>query len=433
VNTASLLVTVAILLSNMAVCQSMFRGGLDHTGVYQATGLRRAPELKWRFETRGPVLSSPAVDAGTIFFGSSDQDLYAVDQANGALKWKFHTGSAIASSPAVSGGIVYFGSYDGNFYALDAASGNLKWKFETEGERRFSHRGLHGLQPSGEVMPDPWDFWLSSPAVSNGMVYFGSGDSHMYALDAATGALRWKGRAGDVIHSSPAIAGGNLIIGSWDSFVYAVDAASFKLKWRFQGGLDPQNGNQQGFQASPAIANGVVYVGCRDANFYALDLATGEKKWSFKNNGSWVLNSGAVYDGKVYFGTSDSSLLHALDAVTGARLFTIQGKFPYYASPAIANGTLFVGSFDGRLAAYDLKTHEPLWTFQTEASKKNAPAYSKPDGSIDFSKLIPSSFYDDMVLGVHKMYTTGAFLSSPAIADNTLYIGSTDGAVYALK
>jgi outer membrane protein assembly factor BamB len=79
-------------------------------------------------------------------------------------------------------------------------------------------------------MSDPWDFWLSSPAVANGMVYFGSGDSYVYALDAATGALRWKGPSGDVVHSSPAIAGGNLIIGSWDSFVYAVDATSFKFK-----------------------------------------------------------------------------------------------------------------------------------------------------------------------------------------------------------
>jgi outer membrane protein assembly factor BamB len=255
----------------------------------------------------------------------------------------------------------------------------------------------------------------------------------MYVLDAATGALRWKGPSGDVIHSSPAIAGGNLIIGSWDSFVYAVDASSFKFKWRFQGGLDPQTGNQQGFQASPAVAKGVVYIGCRDSNVYALDLATGEKKWAFNNNGSWVLTSAAVYNGKVYIGTSDSGLFHELDAATGAKTFTIKGKAPYYASPAIANGALFLGTFDGHLLAYDLKSHETLWIFQTQASKKNAGAYSKPDGSLDFTKLISSIFYDEMVLAVHKMYTTGAFLSSPAIADNTLFIGSADGAVYALR
>ena len=432
-NHTRMLAALALSISHVAFCQNMFRGGLDHTGVYQSNGLRQAPTVKWRFQTGGPVLSSPAVVAGMVYFGSSDQDFYAVDQATGTLQWKFHTESAISSSPAVVDGVVYFGSFDGTFYALDAAKGSLKWKFDTEGERRFSHRRLHGLQPYAEIMPDPWDFWLSSPAVANGMVYFGSGDSYVYVLDAATGALRWKGPSGDVVHSSPVIAGGNLVVGSWDSFVYAVDAVSFKFKWRFQGGLDPQNGNQQGFQSSPAVADGVVYIGCRDSNVYALDLATGQKKWSFNNKGSWVLTSPAVHEGKVYFGTSDSSLLHVVDAATGEKRFTIETGFPIYASPAIANGALFVGTFGGRLLAYDLKTHQPLWAFETEASKKNAPAYSKPDGSIDFSKLISAVFYDDMVMAVHKAYTTGAFLSSPAIAGDTLYIGSADGSVYALK
>jgi outer membrane protein assembly factor BamB len=411
----------------------MFRGGLDHAGVYQATGLRQAPAVKWRYQTGGRVLSSPAIDGNLLYVGSSDQNLYALDRSTGSLVWKFHTESSVASSPAVANGIVYFGSFDGAFYAVDAARGVLKWKFDTQGERRFSHRALHGLQPYGEVMPDPWDFWLSSPAIFKGVVYFGSGDGRIYALDAAGGTVKWTFPTGDVVHSSPAIAGGNVIVGSWDSFLYALDAATGKFKWRFQGGLDPQTGNQQGFQASPAVANGVVYVGCRDSNVYAIDAVDGEKKWAFNNKGSWVLTSAAIYEGKVYIGTSDSGLFHELDAASGAKLFTINGKFPYYASPAIASGALFVGTFDGRLLAYDVKSHELLWAFQTEASKKNASAYSKPDGSMDFSKLISSNFYDEMVLAVAKMFTTGAFLSSPAIADNTLYIGSADGAIYALK
>jgi eukaryotic-like serine/threonine-protein kinase len=85
-NNTSLLVTLALSLSHLAFGQHMFRGDLDHTGVYQATGLRQTPTVKWRFQTRGPVLSSPAVDAGTVYFGSSDQDFYAIDQATGALR-----------------------------------------------------------------------------------------------------------------------------------------------------------------------------------------------------------------------------------------------------------------------------------------------------------------------------------------------------------
>ncbi len=57
-------------------------------------------------------------------------------------------------------------------------------------------------------MPDPFDFYLSSPTLANGNVYFGSGDGNVYALDAVTGSLKWKFQTGDVVHASPAIANG---------------------------------------------------------------------------------------------------------------------------------------------------------------------------------------------------------------------------------
>ena len=101
--------------------------------------------------------------ADTVYFGSNDHNLYAVSRDTGALKWKFKTDSKVSSSPAVGGGLVYFGSYDGNFYAVDAASGRQKWKFATAGERRFAGKHLHGSLPAGETMPDPFDFYLSSP------------------------------------------------------------------------------------------------------------------------------------------------------------------------------------------------------------------------------------------------------------------------------
>jgi outer membrane protein assembly factor BamB len=61
-----------------------------------------------------------------------------------------------------------------------------------------------------EAMPDPWDFYLSSPGVRNGVVYFGSSDGDVYALDAGSGVLKWKFHTGDVMHSSPAITDGIL-------------------------------------------------------------------------------------------------------------------------------------------------------------------------------------------------------------------------------
>ncbi|HVP48421.1 MAG TPA: PQQ-binding-like beta-propeller repeat protein [Bryobacteraceae bacterium] len=427
-----ILLVLLACTAGQAQNQPMFRGGLDHTGVYRGTAPRHYPKVKWQFATNGQVISSPAVAHGLVYIGSTDHHLYAIDRETGKEQWKFPTESSISSSPAVSAGVVYFASYDGNFYALDAETGKLKWKFETGGERRYAHKSLHGLHPAGETSPDPWDFYLSSPAVFNGAVYFGSGDNYVYSLDAATGSLKWKFRTGDVVHASPAIADDTVYIGSWDSMLYALETASGKMKWHFQAGVDPQTGNQQGFQSSPAVSAGVVYVGCRDSNLYAIDSKTGTRKWSVSNNGSWIMPSPAVYEGRVYFGTSDTGLLRIVDAETGSDVATIDAKFPVYSSPAIADGTVYVGTFGGKLIALDVKTRELLWEFQTEASTRNLAAFSKPDGKIDFSKMMNRNFYDDMVLGVAKYLTTGSILSTPVIDDGVIYFGSADGNVYAL-
>ena len=108
------------------------------------------------------------------------------------------------------------------------------------------------MQPKDQTIADPFDIFLSSPVVANGVVYFGSGDGNLYALDSATGDLHWKFKTGDVVHASLALADGVLFFGSWDNYFYAVDAATGREKWRFHGGEDPLMHNQVGFQSSPA-------------------------------------------------------------------------------------------------------------------------------------------------------------------------------------
>ena len=415
-----------------------FRGNPAHTGVFDSSAPATpppapSPTLKWKFHTGGQILSSPVVAAGTVYFGSNDHHLYALDLATGAQKWKFKTDGRIVSTPAVANGLLFFLSYDSNFYALDAASGTLKWKFRTEGERRFVAKHLHGTEPAAEPMPDPFDFYLSSPVVANDLVFFGSSDSNVYALESATGKLRWKFKTGDVVHASPAVSGGTLFIGGWDTYLYALDAASGKEKWRFKTGEDHDIFNQTGIQASPALANGVVYFGCRDSRFYALDENSGKQLWSFSNDGSWVIGSAAINDGKVYFATSDSGLFHALDAKTGAPLFALEfHHWPMFSSPAIAGNTLYLGSHQGRLIAMDLAAQKVAWTFETDGAKKNAAALTNDKGEPNYQAAFADNFYDDIVVGVQKMLAIGAVLSSPAVAGDTILFGSTDGNLYAI-
>lgn len=423
------------LASTVALCQDtpMFRGDLTHSGIYAATGVPRLKGAKWTFRTQGEVVSSPAIVDGTVFFGSNDGNFYAVDQATGTKKWSFTSGSRIPSSPAVASGLVYFNSYDGNFYALEAADGKVRWKFKNAGERRFAATHLHGSMPVGETMPDPFDVYLSSPAIWGGSVYFGSGDGNIYALDAATGVLKWKFQTGDVVHASPAIVDGKLFVGSWDSYFYSLDAATGKEIWRFKTGEDHDIHNQVGIQSSATVADGVVYFGCRDSNFYALDAETGKTRWTFSNKGSWVVASPVVQAGKVYFATSDSALLHVLDAQSGAPIDVLAFKWAIFSSPSIAGGLLYLGGQDGKLVAIDLASRKPVWVFETEGSRQNLATFSKADGNPDYRVAMRSSFYDDILSGTTKLHSVGMILSSPVVSGTVVYVGSTDGNLYALE
>jgi eukaryotic-like serine/threonine-protein kinase len=424
----------ALLLAPVAcAAPDQFRGDAAHSGIYAAAGTPQLHGVRWSFRTQGPVVSSPVALGGLLYFGSNDHNVYALEERTGKERWHFTTKGRVTSSPAVGAGRVYVLSYDSNLYALDAASGALVWKFATQGERRFSARHLHGEEPAAEVMPDTFDVFLSSPALSGGSVYFGSGDGNVYALDAASGALRWKFHTGNVVHATPAVAHGTVYVGSWDSYFYALDAASGQERWRFKTGEDPDINNQVGIQSSAVVAGDTVYFGCRDSNLYALDARSGAKRWAFSNKGSWVVGSPLVADGVVYFATSDSGLLHALDAASGAALFQLDfHHWPFFSSPALARGVLYIGSDSGKLIAVDLKRRAVAWSFATESSAQKLATYSQPDGSPDYHAAFTDSFYDDIVTGVERMRGLGAILSSPLVDGDAVYVGSWDGQLYAL-
>jgi outer membrane protein assembly factor BamB len=421
------------MLGALCQAQSMFRGDAAHSGVYRGSGPRQLHGVKWKFATGDRIVSSPVWYEGAVYFGSDDNNVYAVDAATGRQNWKFSANGPVPSTPAVAAGTVYFASYDGKFYAVDAQTGKLKWKFATGGERRFEAKGIHGMQPKNQTIADPWDVYLSSPVVAQGAVYFGSGDGNFYALDAASGELRWKFATGDVVHASPAFDSGTLYFGSWDTYLYAVDAASGKEKWRFKSGDDPLIHNQIGFQSSPAVVNGVVYTGCRDSNVYALDAATGKEKWKFFNDLSWVITSPAVIAGKVVFATSDSSLFRVVDAATGKESLKQTSKAYVFASPAVAGDVVYVGILNGSLEARDLNTGALLWEFQTEASRQNLNWVLTADRKFNGPMLSISGWREAATGELDRQSTVGSFFSSPLIADGVVYIGSTDGYLYALE
>jgi len=195
--------------------------------------------LKWRYKTGDWVGSSPAIGSdGTIYFGSWDSYLYALNP-DGNLKWRYKTGDWVRSSPAIgSDGTIYFGSWDSCLYALNP-DGNLKWRYKTG------------------------DWVRSSPAIGlDGTIYFGSCDNCLYALNP-DGNLKWRYKTGGVVFSSPAIGSdGTIYFGSYDSYLYALNPDG-NLKWRYKTG--------NCVFSSPAIgSDGTIYFGSEDGYLYAL-------------------------------------------------------------------------------------------------------------------------------------------------------------------
>jgi outer membrane protein assembly factor BamB len=185
----------------------------------------------------------------------------------------------------------------------------------------------------------------SAPAVVNGVVYFGSYDKNVYALDASTGVEKWSFATESVVASSPAVVDGRVFVGSFDNNTYALNADTGALIWKVETGYD------QCVQASPAVANGIVYTGgAFDFKLYALDAANGNQKWTFTANGG-ITTAPAVIGNKVYFTATLSNTTYAVNAQNGNKIWSYQTNGNIYSSPAVVKGVTYFGAYDGTFYA----------------------------------------------------------------------------------
>lgn len=413
---------------------SMFLGTMEHSGNYASASIKNSPKTLWKFKTKGEVISSPAVQGNTIFIGSEDHNLYALNATSGVLKWSFETGGAISSTPLVANEKVLFLSYDGYFYCLNKQDGTLIWKFQTEGESKFKVKDYY----NGSFEPDFWDFYLSSAVIQDNVVYFGSSDAHIYALNIENGAQIWKHKTGGSIHSSPAISENSLVVGSWDSKVYCLDVATGSEKWVFTTDQDFKDYIWLGVQASPSIENGVVYIGSRDAKFYALNLESGKVLWEKDEfDRSWMPSSAAIGDSAIYTGSSDSMSFFSISKVSGEINYKTKTNTYTFSTPAIDSEMGYVGAANGRVFGIELKSGEIKWQYRTIGSKTDTIKLYNDKGEIDQKRAIELTKGIDNMPALSKVFedsfkSVGAVLSSPVIENQVIYFGSSDGYVYAI-
>jgi eukaryotic-like serine/threonine-protein kinase len=319
---------------------------------------------RWQFTSGSAVTSSAALAGGRAFFSDAKGTFYALDVGEGRLLWKAQFGADVPrayeletsehsathdidyflSSAVVLGDMVVVGGGDGVVYALDAKSGRQRWRFRTEGRVR------------------------SSPAISQGVVYAASFDGSLYAIDLNTGSLKWrydtKGRSLDAadfgfdrksILSSPAVIDGVVHFGSRDSHLYAVDAAKGTVKWVH----DYEDDNMTWAISSPAVRDGVVYMGTADGKFvHALRAADGQELWRFKMPGRvW---SSPVLAGSSLYVTNQGGCLHAIDLRSGRENWRFKTRAAVQSSAAVSDGIVYFGSSDGGVYAIRADAHQPV-------------------------------------------------------------------------
>lgn len=256
----------------------MFMHDLQLSGKSSDQKLKPPFQLVWQFKTGGPLTASPVIANGTLFIGSADGKLYALNAKEWGIKWTFDTGSSIRFSAVVWGNRVYFNTRDNKLYALDVKTGDMLWEYETKG-------------------------WMDSPpVVYDGIVYTGAYPTRIYMLDAFTGKLKSERQRTVTINGveygcanaefRPIIPNYNAEL--WRSFTVASESY-------------------------PVIANAYVYIGSRDGKIHAININSKTKVWTHQVDGP-VDAAPAISDGMLYIASVDGSVYAFTNATESSQV-----------------------------------------------------------------------------------------------------------------
>jgi outer membrane protein assembly factor BamB len=333
----------------------------------------------------------------------NDQNVQTLD-----LLWKAKTGDEVVSSPAYYNGIVYVGSWDKSLYALDAATGSVVWKKATGGKIG------------------------ASPAIGNGNVYVSSENGRLYAFNAATGASVWTTGNMNLLDASPVFYDNKVYVGSSDGTLRARNASTGGFAWTYSTG--------NAIDSAPAISGGTLYVVNSSGALYGLDPGNGSALGAISTSEP-IVSSIAAANGSLYVAGTSGTICNLNAGLTGG--FCIGLGAGSYASPAIANGVLYIGADDGKLYALDPVTLDTKWTYTSGAAVRSSPAVADSavfQGNRDGVVFVGSG--DGYIYGIDAdkastgtalwaAQTGGAVESSPTVADGMMFVGSDDDHVYA--
>ena len=218
-------------------------------------------------------------------------------------------GERIIGTPAVSEGIVVFGSADRNIYGLNAENGQLLWKVEAQ-------------EPV-----------IGAVTIDNGLAYVGASDHTFRAIDIHTGKVVWKyGEVKGYIETKPLITDNKVIFGAWDNTLYALDKNDGKEIWKWTGGLTRMHFSPAAVW--PVAAEGKVFIADPQRALTSIDIDNGETVWrTFESQVRETV--GLSEDGKqIYSKTmNDSIVCFATQGDTPKKFLLLQYWLAYIKDP----------------------------------------------------------------------------------------------------
>ena len=333
----------------------LFRGNAQQTGV-SANSLPRELEVRWTFKTKDSVESTAAIVGNTVYVGSNDEHLYALDLDTGKEKWNYKT-APFKAPVSVQKRLVYVGDSDGIFHCVDAATGKPKWTFKTDsdissganftGDKVLFGSGDENLYCLSLDGKEQWRFKvpggpvLGTPVIVGNRTFAAGCDSSLHVIDTATGKeVGNPVNLGGQVGATAAVLGDSIFVCTMSDEVLAIDWKKGEILWRFM----PMK-NRQGFASAPAATDKLIIAGSKDKRVYALDRQTGQQVWSFLTKNK-VDSSAVVVGQRVFVGSQDHQL-YILDLASGSELQRFNLGAPVTSSPAVAGNCLVIGTDDG--------------------------------------------------------------------------------------
>lgn len=306
----------------------------------------------WHKSLRGGIYSTPVTDGKSLFVGDDVGVMYSIDQKTGATNWTFDTGMRIVGSPAVSDGVVVFGSTNYNIYGLDAKTGEELWYVATN------------------------QAVMGAATIHKGIAYIGGGDGRMFAIDIHTGKVKWTfDELKNYVLTRPLVYDNKLYFGTWDTHFYSLNLADGSLVWKWNNGKS--NPKLSPASVWPVAANGKVFITAPDRYFTCLDAETGAEVW--RTNEYKVRETvGLSEDGKTVYSKCMWDTIVALDATCDdvQLRWASHADFGYEHNPAMPlekDGTLWVSTKNGLLLGMDAQTGEVRWRHKIGNSILNTP------------------------------------------------------------